>query len=416
MTFRYFFIFFLLFSGLTKCFAQPEIIEGLKQKGFENIIVKTTDNEYIISVKNGMYRMDLFAIKEILKQLSGIEHIKPKTTILLTKGQIPYSYYTFSSSAINFINGDTSQFCNLSSEIIAGIPNDSLINSIRNEIVTAPGKYKVDISVEPQASAILGNYDDPIKPQFNLAPIISTSLWKGFNISGQIIFPLYNEIAYDHTDKIYENPNTVRPAYINASQLFILSKKTYLSATVGYFTEHRYGLVLEAKKTLNNDLVSFGGNIGYTGFWNFYKRQILFWDFDKITGQVFVEGFVPKYDLTLKLNAGSFVFRDKGVRIDIYREFKEIRIGFYVVYTEMGKNGGFNIRIPIPPKKYYRYKYARIRPDNYFEYVYSAKSTYAATTFHSNTYYRETMQNMHPLVIKRLLVNEIINKKLIINK
>ena len=52
------------------------------------------------------------------------------------------------------------------------------------------------------------------------------------------------------------------------------------------------------------------------------------------------------------------------------RHFGECTVGVYAMYTEGHVNGGFNFAIPLPGRKYNRWKGMRIKPADYFTYEY----------------------------------------------
>ncbi len=52
------------------------------------------------------------------------------------------------------------------------------------------------------------------------------------------------------------------------------------------------------------------------------------------------------------------------------REFGEVKIGFFALKTEQGRNGGFKFSVPLFPKKYPSKKWIRIHPAKEFSWEY----------------------------------------------
>jgi hypothetical protein len=72
----------------------------------------------------------------------------------------------------------------------------------------------------------------------------------------------------------------------------------------------------------------------------------------------------------MRATYGKFLAEDKGWRLDILRQFREVDIGFYVLNTELGTNSGFNFSVPIFPPKYLPPGPIRVRTAKYFPWEY----------------------------------------------
>ncbi len=221
---------------------------------------------------------------------------------------------------------------------------------------------KLDVFVHPQFNAQFGNYINTVESQINLAPAVSTTLWKGMFLSAQWIFPLQNELGYEG--------DFARPGLLTLNQTVRLPYNTFLSGTAGYFTQHRYGADLEVKKFWRNGRWAVGVNMGYTGF-AAYLKGVWYWsDMDTWTGFLYGEYRFPKLDFTIKATCGKFIYRDKGLRLDAFRQFGEVTVGFFTIKTTRGRNGGFSISIPIFPPKRLSPSRIRISPALYFPWSY----------------------------------------------
>jgi hypothetical protein len=72
----------------------------------------------------------------------------------------------------------------------------------------------------------------------------------------------------------------------------------------------------------------------------------------------------------LKATWGKFIYHDKGVRLDVSRQFDEVDVGFFILRTGEGRNGGFSFSIPIFPSKRLSPGRVRISPAPYFPWSY----------------------------------------------
>ena len=208
----------------------------------------------------------------------------------------------------------------------------------------SPSLHKLDIVIHPQFKTQFGNYAEPVESQINLAPEVRTTLWKGMSLAAQLIIPLQNELS--------EEGDYWRPGLLTINQFLRLPSDTFVSATLGYFTRHRYGMDVAIKKYFFADRRwSVGANVGYTGYASYRKEARGTWyysDVGLLTSFFNVEYLFPRFDLSLSAMYGKFLYEDRGWRFDILRQFGDVDIGFFVFKTETGHNGGFNFCIPIP--------------------------------------------------------------------
>ena len=60
----------------------------------------------------------------------------------------------------------------------------------------------------------------------NVSPAIEVSLWKGMKLTGQVIFPIYNDYGQRYKQ--------IRPGFVTLSQTVRLPQRTFLTASVGF--------------------------------------------------------------------------------------------------------------------------------------------------------------------------------------
>jgi hypothetical protein len=218
------------------------------------------------------------------------------------------------------------------------------------------------IVVHPQFRAQFGNIDDPVQSQINLAPEMTTSLWKGMSFSAQLIIPLQNELG--------EEGNDPRPGLLTLNQTLRFPKNTHLSATVGYFTKNRYGIDIEITKHFANGRWLLGSKIGYTGYASYLNGIWYYSQIDALTTQFKAGYFFSRYDLSLSATYGKFLYHDTGWRWDVLRRFGEVDIGFFTSLTEISRNGGIKLSIPLFPAKHMSTGLIRITPAKKFSWEY----------------------------------------------
>jgi hypothetical protein len=256
----------------------------------------------------------------------------------------------------------------------------------------------LDVFVHPQVKAQFGDIHDAIESQVNLAPVVSTNPFKGMSLSAQWIFPIQNELGYEGDQG--------RPGLLTLNQTVRLPDNAFISGTIGYFTEHRYGVDLEAKRFWRNGRWAAGANVGITGFAAYSDRAWYFSDIGDWTYNFGVETHLTKLDVMIKASYAKFVYQDKGVRFDLMRQFGEVDIGFFAIKTEGGRNGGFFFSVPICPSKRMSPKRVRISPALRFPWSYSYRGMPSyGIQYTTRNSIDEFMKNLNPNYVKNQFLN-----------
>jgi hypothetical protein len=298
-------------------------------------------------------------------------------------------------------NGSSGNLFNVSSDI------DSLNIFLRKTRLQHKSFRKIDLIFLPGINMQFGNYDNPVEWQLSISPTIQTSLWKGMLLSAQMLIPLYNELQQS-------DENRIRPGIVAIDQLFRLPKDVFLNTSVGIFSYQnkisseeiyqRYGFYNDIRKYFFNSNFCSGGYLSFTGQIRYGKGVLDYWPPDKFTYGLYGEYRQTKYDLTTRLTAGKYLYNDFAIRLDVSRQFKEVSIGFFVLKSDLGYNGGFNFIIPLSPRKQLKPSFFRINLARYFNYEYDATSVYpGAATLETNSDLDETMHHFNSGYLKKQL-------------
>lgn len=266
-------------------------------------------------------------------------------------------------------------------------------------------QFKADIAIGPQVKAQFGNFDRPVQANINLVPELNSLLAKGLFLKTQMILPVYNNYL------IPEQAETeVRPGILALNQIIRLEDHVFFSASAGFFTQDRAGIDLELKKYFSDGRFAIGLNTGYTVYHAFVPRQIEYFEDDSyFTGVFSAEYRFSNYDLTTRILAGNFLYNDIAARFDILRQFGEVNIGFFASVSKSSEvNGGFNFSIPLPPGKFMKFRYLRLRQTKYFSWEYRAKGfVKSASTYDTGNELYEVMLEYNPVFFKKRLIKEL---------
>ncbi len=376
---------------------QDKIKERLLLAGFENLRVLRDDHELYISAEDNIFRWYLTGIKAVLDTVAKYSEPHTRLSLVVLGKGIPKLVVHVSPGLWKEYLLGTVQLHEISDDLEVNYELDGSWNKLKNTVPENSSFSKADLVVYPQFALQNVLVKKIYEIQLNIAPAVEITLQKGLCFTGQVIFPVINDLGFDG--------DFIRPGFVTLSQQIRLPHQWFGRVTVGNFNASRYGTDFFIFHPLRNNRWSIAMNAGYTGSSRFYHGQ---WTAGKINVVTwFARGgyYYPKFDLQLDLTVGRYLNNDYGVRADCTRHFGEKTVGFYIMQSGGQANGGFHFSVPLPPVKRFRRRAFRIVPPRFFDWEYNA-----ATEFYYGRYY-ETRPNenrseqwMNPIFIKNELL------------
>jgi len=201
----------------------------------------------------------------------------------------------------------------------------------------------------------------------------------------------------------------VRPGNITLNQFVSLSDNFYLNVTGGFFDKNRAGLNFDVKKAFIEGRVEVGANIGFTGYYSYTGIQTEFYDKQKyLTVLLNTQYRYNPYDLLIRLEIGNYLYNVPAVQFEVLRQFGEVEIGFFAFATKDDYDGGFRFSIPIPPGKYTKLNWFRVRPSKAFSWRYRAKGfPQNGVTYNTGYNLTDELMDYNPDFVKKRLIIEI---------
>lgn len=349
----------------------------LKSDGFEEIRVLRQGAEVVCTIERGLNRSP---DADFRQALAVLKRAYPNNSlfriILLEQGQAVYSL-TVDANDSGSVSADSIRLDNQQQNVEIGYADLNFFKKIKKEAVCRPVHSGVTLVVYPQVTLQNMHFVQIYEKQFNLAPALFYSAWQGMLLTGQLIFPILNELNY--------RDNFIRPGFVTFSQTFRLPHLTQLKFTAGNFNGDRYGLDLKWKKQFENSRWKLSANMGLTGRSLVYDRYWNHTPLNKLNWNLKASYFHPFYQLQADLLVGQFIAGDKGFRLDIFRHFGETTIGFYATYTGYAPNGGFHIAVPLDPFKRRHQKQVRIMLPAYFGMEYNAMNEFVYNRYYQSS-------------------------------
>lgn len=374
-------------------------VDALVEMGFENVGWTEDDNERVYVLQNSAYRLNGVGIGKAVDviQKLGLPENKSCRIIVLDNNvpQISLHYRPIIGDSVPTVER---RDWNVSYDL------GGSWSKVRKIKLKNRSLFKVDIVVYPELSLQNLVITQIYTVLFNLDPTIEVSLWKGGKVTAQVIIPIYNEYGPS-----YEQ---IRQGYIGVSQQIRLPWNTFATLAIGTFTNNRWGVDLSVIHYFKDERFSVEGRIGYTGKSRFEDWRWKVSPLKRLTWTLGGGFYWPKYNTQFKLKAEQYLLSEKGIRVEMTRNFRYASIGFYGMKVQHagnnGYNGGFRFQINLPPYKYKRKGYIpRVMPSKSFGMAYNAGNeryygkSYSATL--GNTIAQENSFN--PYFIKSELLN-----------
>lgn len=392
----------LLIGNLNQVFSQSidKIRQELFQSGFENLRLVQTKGKLTICLENVTYRWQVLSIAVSLDKITACLSEPVDLELILLDQGIPKLLITVSANDWkNFRSGNlpASEF---SSRLSVSANLGDTWDKIKDIKAENRSAGKIDLVLYPQFAFKNTLLRKLYEIQLNVAPAIEISMWKGMNFTGQVIFPVINELGYEG--------GFIRPGYLTLSQEFRLPHQWFGRATAGNFSDTRYGAVVSLKHPFQNKRWSVDLNAGLTGSSHFFDYKWTKTAVNTVTWSSSVSYFYPHYNLEFKAGAAQYIYNDTGLFASCTRYFGETAFGFYAMLGENNTNGGFHMTIPFPIKKRSSRKMFRLTIPEYYEMSYDAGTEFQyGQSFSTSPDKNRIKDNYFPEYLK----NEVLHLK-----
>ncbi len=392
------------------------LVEKLNSIGFENIRSYSRDNRMLISFENNIYNWEINAILVALDTIAVYTNPETQISLYLLKNDIPRTHIQVPARLWVQYRSENISKDELFDALLVDRNIDEDWRYLKKENVLNSNINKIDLVGYPQFAIQNRLLTQLYEIQFNLAPALEISLWKGMLFTGQIIFPLKNDfevqdikenVDYKSRNFLYASHegDYIRPGFITISQDFRLPHRWHGNLTIGNFNAHRYGVNGQVGHFFKGNQWSVAGDAGLTGSSHFLQGQWVTGKVNTFTWHITAGYFYPQFDLQMDLSYGSYLNNDKGFRAECSRHFGSTTIGLYAMHTGGNSNGGFKFTIPFPTAKRNRKHTLRITTPKYFDSDYNAGyAVYYGKDYETRPNENQTEHFNNPIFIKSLLL------------
>ena len=324
---------------------RAQVAEKLQQLGMENIQTVTEVNgNTTIAFEDNVYRGTYRGIgKAIEAAMEGMHRGNLQMVVL--EHSIPQLCITLTEKVITEYKEKQITIGEVYRQMGISYDTDEAMEVLKKRHRTLNSSAgKVDIVVYPEVKLENSSFDRLYTYYVNLAPVVEMALWKGAELTAQVVFPVATNLKGQY--------KKIRPGVIALSQEFCFGKGFLGRVTAGNFTNNRMGAQAEMKYRTANGRLELGAVAGATvqsvltddEGW-YISRKL------RMNAALKASVYEPRFNLQFDLQAARYLYGDYG----------EI-------------NGGFHFAIPLPGKKWSRNRGVRVRQADYFAMEYSMES------------------------------------------
>jgi hypothetical protein len=224
-------------------------------------------------------------------------------------------------------------------------------------------KYRFNVVIDPDIQIRFGYFENPIQSKIGVLIGSDIILARGLSLFAGLMIPIQNDLDSE------SNQLKLGPTFFE--YFTPLAKNHYTQLSVGLFHNNRYGLDFEYRFFPYDGRLSLGFRYAKTGFYYFPNNSTFF---DPINDNLIlgnIEFLLPKERISISLDFGQFLENDRGIRFSVFKQYKNIEVGFFSTATVLGNTSGFNFTIPLVPGKLIRSKSIELRTNDSFRWEYS---------------------------------------------
>jgi len=223
--------------------------------------------------------------------------------------------------------------------------------------------YRWSFRIHPDLAVRFGNMERPFESRTHVILDTRVFLLPGLSVQSGILIPVQNSLD--------NRGMHLRIAPSHLHYLWNGSKPHFLGITAGTFYNDRYGFDLQYRHSRPDRSWTWGLEFALTGFYLLPPRQIYAEEMNDVVALADVQYRWAAQDLTFKIVGGQFLYRDRGIRGELIRQYGGVDLGIYVATTMAGIAAGFNLAIPLFPGKIARGKNWELRTTEAFQWEYS---------------------------------------------
>ena len=349
------------------------LVQSLAEQGFENVSFIEKDGDLYITYENNLYRFEAKGLATIITQLSEYDLIKYGHIHFVLRSQdIAMAIATLSINDLNAYKIGLIDRYTLSSNIQFSIDVDKAETYFKDAERKNTSFYKIDVPVGLELDYALGDFNDGLMTRFYVNPRVLSTFGRGMDLE----FKYQNLVQNDIPGRAVSSP-----IILKMNQSFRFKNNSFLSASLGYLPQNKFGLHTRFRNYLDQErfYVEFLYGITRLGYldenWTPEGNR----NSDAIWQAIFNYRW-NKFDTDFNLTYGTFYAGDLGYKLQFTRQFNEVYFNLFYARTDVASAGswgskeegiiGFSITVPFGQSKFMKPTRIRARTEDQFDLLY----------------------------------------------
>lgn len=375
------------YKNLTTKELSDKISKEVSTQKFENVSTQIHKSNLWLEVSNSRYNNDL---KAVGRAISIVDEVAPKkydtVYLSLKDNNLPIKTFKVNRNEFDLYEKEkvSDNYMKKALKISRDVDKNYQEFSEGKKDIYKTNLFKMtkfDYSFEPKVKTYLSTGDEPVTIKVSARANASYQVTNKIKTNIAVEYPLFNnsedldassvereELSFGSEEIQSFKYNGLQVPHLTATYIDKSYDNSFIKVEAGYLEDNFVGLDLEWYKSMFDDRFGIGLQYQYV-----YKREVknLFKiDDENSYTAAFVNMYYllsPKYDTHLGLKIGKFLAGDKGIRVDISRNYKDFTLGAFATITDsedvfsnsLNKNyidKGVFIKIPLEALSYKNFK------------------------------------------------------------
>ena len=402
----------LLSIGFLSAQAQEsQLIQLLSDQGFENVASVVKGKELYITYENNLYRFEAKGLANILIGLSDFDLSDYERIHFLLRSQdIPMAMASVLVDDLRAYQSGLIDKYTLASNMSFTIEIERVETYFKEAERLNSSFYKIDIPVGVKIDYLLGDFRDGFQSRIYINSRVLSTFGRGTEFE----FDFLNIIQNDIPGKAISSPVTMK-----VTQSARFGQNTFLSASLGYLPQGKFGLYARFRNYLAQERfylemmygVNRGGYLDQNWAVQSNRNSDAFW-------QAIFNYRWNKFDTDINLAYGTFAEDDLGYKFQIQRQFNEVYFSLFYSRTDLSSAGsfgseepgiiGFSLTLPFGQSKFMKPNRIRARTEDqfYLPYRYSGLSFSGIDILYGNDIFSD-IREFYPEVLRKGLMKHL---------
>lgn len=363
-----------LFWFCSASFSQSSSLTNfLAERGFENVASVDSNGDLYITYENNLYRFEAKGLASIIADLGEFDlAMYGKIHFVLRSQDLPMAIVSVSQGDLKAFTSGVMDKYSLANHMLFSINTDRaerlFVDSERQNL----SFYKIDVPVGLALDYALGDFNDGLMTRSYIDSRVLSTFGRGLDLE----FKFRNIVQNDLPGKAISSP-----IILKMNQSFRLSNNAFISASLGYLPQNKFGLHTRFRNYLNQErfYVEFLYGITRLGYLDQNWTVINNRNSDAIWQAIFNYRW-NKFDTDVNFTYGTFYAGDLGYKLQLTRQFNEVYFNLFYARTDVLSAGsfgsteegiiGFSLTVPFGQSKFMKPNRLRVRTEDQFDLLY----------------------------------------------